>query len=149
MERSLVIAKPDAVQRGLVGAMISRFEGRGLKMVGCKFMQIDRPLAERHYAVHQGKPFYAGLIDYITSAPVMVMVWEGPRAIEAVRRTLGSTKPVEAQPGTIRADFALEVGRNLVHGSDSPEAASCEIALFFRPEELVSWARVTDRWIYE
>ena len=149
MERTLVIAKPDAVQRGLMGAIIGRFEVRGLKMAGCKFIQMDRPLAERHYAVHKGKPFYDGLINYITSAPVLVMVWEGPKAIEAVRRTMGSTKPAEAQPGTIRADFALEVGRNLVHGSDSPETAACEIALFFQPEELVPWTRDTDPWIYE
>ncbi len=149
MERTLVIVKPDGVQRGLVGEIIGRFEVRGLKLVGMKLIQIGRPLAERHYAVHQGKPFYQGLIDYITSAPVVVMVLEGPQAIEAVRRTMGSTRPLEAQPGTIRADLALQVGRNLVHGSDSPETAKCEIDLFFTPDELVSWTRDTDRWIYE
>jgi len=149
MERTLVIAKPDAVQRGLMGVIIGRLEARGLKLVGCKFIEMGRPLAERHYAVHRGKPFYEGLINYITSAPVLAMVWEGPKAIELVRRTMGATKPAEAQPGTLRADFALEVGRNLVHGSDSPESAACEIALFFQPEELVSWTRDTDPWIYE
>ena len=149
MERTLVILKPDAVQRGLVGEIIARFERRGLKIVGLKLIQIDEPLARRHYAVHEGKPFFAGLIRYITSAPVVVMVLEGTRAIEAVRQTMGSTKPVEATPGTIRADLGLEIGRNLVHGSDGPETAAQEIALYFRPEELVSWGRDTDRWIYE
>lgn len=149
MERTLVIIKPDAVQRGLVGQIISRFEARGLKIAGMKFMQIDRDLAARHYAVHQGKPFYPGLIEYITSSPVVVMVLEGPKAIEIVRRTMGATNPVEAQPGTIRADFALMIGRNLVHGSDSPETAQCEIDLYFTETEMVSWARADDRWIYE
>ncbi len=149
MEQTLVIIKPDGVQRGLVGTIIARFEARGLKIVGAKFMQIDRALASRHYAVHQGKPFYEGLIDYITSAPVMVMVLEGPKAIETVRQTMGATRPAEAQPGTIRADLALEVGRNLVHGSDSPETARCEIDLFFAADELVAWERATDRWVYE
>lgn len=149
MERTLVILKPDAVQRGLVGAIIGRFEARGLKIVGLKLMQIGRDLAERHYAVHRGKPFYAGLIDYITSAPVVVMVLEGPQAVEIVRSTMGATRPGEAQAGTIRADYALTVGRNLVHGSDSLETARLEIELFFKDAELVSWGRDTDRWIYE
>ncbi len=144
-----MIIKPDGVERGLIGAIISRFEARGLKTVGMKFMRIDRGLAARHYAVHEGKPFYPGLIDYITSAPVVVMVLEGPKAIEIVRRTMGATRPAEAQPGTIRADYALEVGRNLVHGSDSPETAQQEIGLFFSDLELVSWERANDRWIYE
>ncbi len=149
MERTLVLLKPDAVQRGLVGQIISRFEARGLKLVGLKLVQIDRPLASRHYAVHQGKPFYQGLIDYITSSPVVAMVLEGPQAIEVVRRTMGATRPAEAAPGTIRADYALEVGRNLVHGSDSPESARCEIGLFFTAAELVPWPRADDRWVYE
>ena len=149
MERTLVILKPDAVQRGLVGAIIGRFEARGLKIVGLKLMQIGRDLAERHYAVHRGKPFYAGLIDYITSAPVVVMVLEGPQAVEIVRSTMGATRPGEAQVGTIRADYALTVGRNLVHGSDSLETARFEIELFFSDAELVLWVRDTDRWIYE
>lgn len=149
MERTLVIIKPDAVQRGLIGPIVTRFEARGLKIVGLKFMQIDRALAARHYAVHQGKPFYEGLLDYITSAPVVVMALEGPQAIELVRRTMGATRPAEAQPGTIRADYALEVGRNLVHGSDSPETARFEIDLFFGEGELVSWGRASDRWVFE
>ncbi len=149
MERTLVIIKPDGVQRGLVGPIISRFEARGLKIVGMKLMQISAELAARHYAVHQGKPFYDGLIDYITSSPVVLMVLEGPKAIEIVRRTMGATKPSEAQPGTIRADFALEIGRNLVHGSDSPQTAVYEIPLFFTEAELVQWPRNVDRWIYE
>ncbi len=149
VERTLVIIKPDGVQRGLVGQIISRFEARGLKIVGLKFMQIDRALAARHYAVHEGKPFYPGLIDYITSSPVVVMALEGPGAIDIVRRTMGATRPAEAQPGTIRADWGLEVGRNLVHGSDSLETAHCEIDLYFTEAELVSWPRADDRWIYE
>jgi len=149
MERTLVIVKPDAVQRGLIGAIVERFERRGLKVVGLKMMQIDEPLARRHYAIHEGKPFFAGLIRYITSAPVVVMVLEGNRAIEVVRATMGSTNPVQAAPGTIRADYALEIGRNLVHGSDGPETAAREISLFFSDSELVSWGRDTDRWIIE
>ena len=149
MERTLVIIKPDAVQRGLVGPIITRLEQRGLKIVGMKFMQIDEELAHRHYAIHKGKGFFEGLIRYITSAPVVVMVLEGPQAIEIVRNTLGATKPVEAAQGTIRADFALETGRNLVHGSDSPKTAAFELDLFFGEGELVSWGRDTDRWIYE
>jgi nucleoside-diphosphate kinase len=149
MERTLVIIKPDAVQRGLIGPIISRVEATGLKIIGLKLVHIDRDLAARHYAVHKGKPFYEGLIDYITSSPVVVMVLEGPRAIEIVRRTMGATKPAEAQAGTIRADLALEIGRNLVHGSDSAETAAYEVGLFFGEGELVPWARDTDRWIYE
>jgi nucleoside-diphosphate kinase len=149
VERSLIIIKPDAVQRGLIGPIITRLERRGLKIVGMKFIHIDEPLARRHYAVHEGKPFFPGLIRYITSAPVIVMVVEGRKAIEIVRRTLGATRPAEAAPGTIRADFSLEVGRNLVHGSDGPETAAFEIALFFDDDELVSWGRDTDRWIFE
>ena len=149
MERSLVIIKPDAVQRGLIGEIIRRIESRGLKLAATKFMQISPELAARHYAVHEGKPFYPGLIRYITSAPVMVMAWEGPQAVAAIRQTMGSTRPTEAAPGSIRHDFGLEVGRNLTHGSDSPETGESEVALFFQPEELVSWSRETDRWIFE
>ena len=148
-ERTLIIIKPDAVQRGLVGPIITRFEQRGLRIVGAKFMHITRELAERHYAIHEGKPFYEGLLDYITSGPVMVMVLEGPQAIAAARATMGATRPLEASPGTIRADFGLEVGRNLVHGSDGPETAHFELDLFFDKSELVSWTRDTDRWILE
>lgn len=149
MERTLVIVKPDGVQRGLIGAVIERLERRGLKLVGLKLIQMDEALARRHYAVHEGKPFFPGLIRYITSAPVVVMVWEGPQAIDVVRRTMGATRPAEAAPGTLRADYCLEVGRNLVHGSDGPETAAFEIALYFQPEELVSWQRTVDPWILE
>ncbi len=149
MERTFVIAKPDAVQRGLVGEIIVRLERRGLKLVGAKFLQVSRELAEKHYAVHKGKPFYEGLIRYITSAPVMTMVWEGPQAIAAVRQTMGATRPVEAAPGSIRHDFGLSVGRNLTHASDSPETAAFEIGLWFTETELVNWQRPTDVWIFE
>ena len=149
MEQTLVIVKPDAVQRGLIGEIMGRFERRGLRLVAMKMMQISAELAERHYAVHKGKPFYPGLIRYITSAPVVVMVLEGNQAIDIVRRTMGKTNPAEAAPGTIRADLALEVGRNLVHGSDGPETAAFEIPLFFSVEEILSYSRDTDRWIFE
>lgn len=149
MERTLVIIKPDAVQRGLIGEIITRFERRGLRIVALKMMQIDKSLAERHYAIHKGKPFYEPLIRYITSAPVVVMVLEGNRAIEIVRRTMGATNPAEAAPGTIRADFGLEIGRNLVHGSDGAETAAFEVPLFFSEEEILSYTRDTDRWIFE
>jgi len=149
VERTLIIIKPDAVQRGLIGPIITRFEQRGLRIVGIKFMQISHSLAERHYAVHKGKPFYEGLLAYITSGPVVVMALEGPEAIAAARVTMGATRPLEASPGTIRADFGLEVGRNLVHGSDSPDTARFELDLFFDELELVSWTRDTDRWILE
>jgi nucleoside-diphosphate kinase len=149
VERTLIIIKPDAVQRGLIGEIIRRFENRGLRMVGMKFMQISRELARRHYAVHEGKPFFPGLIDYITSAPVVVIALEGQQAVELARKTIGATRPVEAGAGTIRGDFGMEVGRNLVHGSDSVENAEKEVALFFSPDELVEWERDTDRWIYE
>ena len=149
MERTLVIIKPDGVQRGLIGPIITRLEQRGLKIVGMKFMQMDEELAHRHYAIHKGKPFFESLISYITSAPVVVMVLEGPQAIQVVRNTAGATKPTEAAQGTIRADFGLEIGRNLVHGSDSLENAAKEVDLFFGEEGLVPWSRDTDRWIYE
>jgi nucleoside-diphosphate kinase len=149
MERTLVIIKPDAMQRGLAGEVISRLERRGLKIVGMKLMEIDEALARRHYNIHEGKPFFEGLICYITSAPVVVMVLEGNDAIEVVRRTMGTTSPSDAAPGTIRGDYALEVGRNLVHGSDGATTAVREIGLFFRPGELRSWARDTDPWIFE
>ena len=147
MERTFVLAKPDAVQRGLIGEIIRRLENRGLKLVAAKFISVSRELAEKHYAVHKGKPFYDGLIAYITAAPVMAMIWEGPQAISAVRQTMGSTKPVEASPGSIRHDFALEVGRNLTHASDGPETAQAEINLWFSPEEIFVWDRNNDPWI--
>lgn len=149
MERTLVLVKPDGVQRGLVGEVISRLERRGLRLVAAKFMEVSQGLAEEHYAIHQGKPFYEGLIRYITSAPVMAMVWEGPNAIVAVRQTMGSTRPTEASPGSIRHDYALEVGRNITHASDSVENGETEIALWFREDELVNWSRDVDRWVFE
>lgn len=149
MERSLVLVKPDGVQRGLIGEVVCRLERRGLILVAAKFMQVSRELAETHYAIHKGKPFYEGLLNYITSAPVMAMVWEGPNAIAAVRQTMGATRPIEAAPGTLRHDFALEVGRNLTHASDSIENGEREVALWFTPEELVSWKRDIDPWIFK
>ncbi len=149
MERTLVIVKPDGVQRGLIGPIIARLEQRGLRIVGLKMIQIDQALARKHYAIHEGKPFFDGLIRYITSAPVVVMVVEGTKAIEIVRATMGATNPAAAAPGTIRADYALEIGRNLVHGSDGPETAKTEISLFFKPEALLEYSRDTDKWIFE
>ncbi len=149
MERTLVIIKPDAVQRGLIGEIIARFERRGLRIAALKLIQIDRPLAERHYAIHEGKPFYEPLIRYITSSPVVAMVLEGNKSIEIVRRTMGATNPAEAAPGTIRADFGLEIGRNLVHGSDGPETAAFEVPLFFAEDEILTYERDTKRWIFE
>lgn len=149
MERTLVIVKPDAVQRGLIGEILRRFEVRGLKMVGLKQMVVSQQLARQHYAVHQGKGFFEPLISYITSAPVVVAVFEGKDAIEAVRSTVGATNPVKAAPGTIRGDLGMEIGRNLVHASDSPDTAKSEVTLWFKEDELVSWGRDTDRWISE
>lgn len=149
MERTLVLVKPDGVQRGLVGEVIARLERRGLRLVAAKFMKVKKELAETHYSIHKGKPFYDGLIAYITSAPVMAMVWEGPSAVDAVRQTMGSTKPTEAQPGSIRHDFGLMIGRNLTHASDSVENGEKEIALWFTPSELITWTRDVDRWIFE
>lgn len=149
MERTLVLVKPDAVQRGLIGEVIARLERRGLRLVAAKFIKVSKKLAETHYAIHKGKPFYDGLIAYITSAPVMAMVWEGPQAVAAVRQTMGSTRPVEAAPGSIRHDFALEVGRNLTHASDSVENGKKEVNLWFKRTELVNWKREVDQWIFE
>ncbi len=149
MERTLIIVKPDAVQRGLSGEIIRRFEQRGLRIVGMKFMSVDRALAEQHYAVHRGKDFYNGLVDYIISGPVVVIALEGTNAILAARNTIGATNPANAPAGSIRGDLGLEIGRNLVHGSDSVENGEKEIALWFKPAELVSWKRHTDPWIFE
>jgi nucleoside-diphosphate kinase len=142
-ERTLVIIKPDAVQRRLIGEIISRFEHKGLQLIAMKMMQIDRDLASRHYAVHKGKPFYEDLLKFITSAPVVVMIVEGHNAIEMVRRMMGATNPLEAAPGTIRADLAMETQYNLVHGSDGADTAAYEIDLFFEPRELVSHSQPT------
>jgi len=149
VERTLIIIKPDAVQRGLIGEIIARFERRGLRIVGMKLMQIDEALARRHYAVHEGKPFYEPLVAYITSGPVVVMALEGKDAIAIARRTMGATNPAEALPGTIRADFGIEIGRNLVHGSDGPETAAFELDLFFEEGELLRYERAIDPWVSE
>ena len=149
MERTLVLIKPDGVERGLIGEITSRLEKRGLKLVGAKFIQVKTDLAEKHYAIHKGKSFYEGLIRYITSSPVMAMVWEGPDAIAAVRQTMGATRPLEAAPGTVRHDFGMTVGRNLTHASDSDETAQQEISLWFSTEELTTWERHSDSWIFE
>ncbi|MCA9985112.1 MAG: nucleoside-diphosphate kinase [Anaerolineales bacterium] len=149
MEKTLILVKPDGVQRGLAGEIISRFERRGLKMVGMKFMLMSRELAETHYGVHRERPFFESLVSYIISGPIVAMVWEGKDAIAAARSTMGATNPVAAAPGTIRGDFGMEIGRNLVHGSDSPENGEKEVALFFKAEELVSWGRDADSWIKE
>jgi len=149
VERSLVLVKPDGVQRGLIGEVLARLERRGLRMVAAKFMAVSHELAETHYAIHKGKPFYDDLMAYITSAPVMAMVWEGPKAIAAIRQTMGATSPTEAAPGSVRHDFSLEVGRNLTHASDSAENGEKEIALWFEPEELVEWTREVDSWVFE
>jgi nucleoside-diphosphate kinase len=149
MERTLVLIKPDAMQRGLATEVLGRFERRGLRIVGLKLMQVDRALAERHYGEHVGKPFFEGLVAYITSCPIIAAVFEGTGAIESVRNTMGKTNPRDAAPGTIRGDFGLEIGRNLVHGSDSPESATREVGLFFQPSELVEVTRAVDRWVFE
>jgi nucleoside-diphosphate kinase len=149
MERSLVLVKPDAVQRGLIGEVILRLERRGLRLVAAKFIAVSQELAKTHYAIHKGKPFYDGLIQYITSAPVMAMVWESPNAIDAIRQTMGATRPTDADPGSIRHDFALEIGRNLTHASDTIENGEKEVALWFTPQELITWERAIDRWVFE
>jgi nucleoside-diphosphate kinase len=149
MERTLIILKPDAVQRAVAGTLIARFEQRGLKLVGLKLLRVSDALARQHYAVHEGKPFFDGLIQYITSGPVVVMAAEGPNAIAVVRATVGATRPNEAAPGSIRADFGLTVGRNLIHASDGPDTARDELALWFGAGELVDYTRDIDRWILE
>jgi len=148
MEKTFIILKPDAVQRGLVGEILGRFEKRGLKLAAMKFIQVSDELARKHYAVHAERPFFAGLIQYITSAPVVALVLEGSNAISVVRSMVGATRPHEAAPGTIRADFGLDVGRNLIHASDGPDTAKDEIALWF-DGALVDWQRANDPWIYE
>ena len=149
MEQTLVIIKPDGVQRGLVGEIIQRFEKRGFRILALKMLQMDRSLAEKHYEVHRGKHFYDQLVDYITSGPVVAFVVEGPEAISVVRKMVGKTRPHEAEPGTIRGDLALAGLRNLIHASDAPDTAKKEIALFFAEGEILSYERDIDRWIYE
>jgi nucleoside-diphosphate kinase len=149
IERTLIIIKPDGVQRGLVGEILNRLERRGLKIVGLDFRTISEETASKHYGEHQGKPFYNGLIEYITSGPSVMGVLEGPDAVTVTRTTMGATNPVNAAPGTIRGDLGVMTGRNLIHGSDSSESAAREVALFFGGRDLAGWSRETDRWILE
>ena len=149
METTLVLLKPDAVQRGLVGTITARLENTGLKIVGMKLMRVSNDLAERHYAEHVGKPFFEGLVSFITSGSIVAMALEGDGAISIVRKTMGATNPADSAPGSIRGDFATDIGRNLVHGSDSPESAARELALFFDDSEILDYARSTDAWIRE
>lgn len=146
IERTLVLVKPDAMNRGLAGEVISRLERKGLKLVGVKLLQMDRELASRHYEAHAQKAFFEGLVAFITSCPIIAMVVEGKGAVDTVRRTMGATDPAKADPGTIRGDLAMDIQPNLVHGSDSLESAAREIALFFRPEEILSYRRTDDDW---
>ena len=148
-ERTLVLVKPDGIQRGLAGEIVSRLESRGLRIVGLRMLRVDGALAKRHYAEHEGKPFFDGLIAYITSSPIIAAVLEGTRAIEVVRKTIGATNPADADPGTIRGDLSVELGRNLIHGSDGPDSATREIALFFDESQLFDYERDVDRWIFE
>jgi nucleoside-diphosphate kinase len=145
-ERTLVLVKPDGVQRLLTGRILARFEERGLKVVGLKLVRVDRELAERHYAIHREKPFFGGLVDFITSSPLVALGLEGPNAISVVRAMVGATRPNEAGPGTIRGDFALETAQNLIHASDGPETAATELELWFEPAELLEYDREIDRW---
>lgn len=147
MQQTLILFKPDCVQRRLVGTIIQRFEQKGLRLVGLKLVQASRELAEKHYAVHKGKPFYDSLLKFLTAGPTVALVWEGREAVTVARTLMGPTDGVKAAPATIRGDFALSVQNNLVHGSDSPENAAAEIALWFKPEELVSYAPVDQSWI--
>jgi len=149
MQRTLVLVKPDGVQRGLIGRIVARLEQRGLKLIAMKMMRISPQLAGRHYAEHRGKPFYDGLIAFITSGPVVAMIWEGREAVTVVRSVMGSTDPLKAAPGTIRGDLALDLGMNLIHGSDSVDRAESEMALFFSADELHDYERTADRWIRE
>jgi nucleoside-diphosphate kinase len=149
VERTLVLIKPDAMQRGLAGRILARLERRGLRIVAMRLFQMDQALARRHYAEHDGKPFFEGLISYITSCPIIAAVFEGTNAVDVVRKTMGATNPAAAEPGTIRGDLALETGRNLIHGSDSLDSARREIALFFREDEMHTYSRDVDRWLFE
>ena len=148
-EQTLILVKPDAVQRQLIGKIIDRYEARGLRIFGMKMVHADRALAERHYAVHREKPFFAGLVEFITSAPLVAMALEGPNAIAVCREINGKTRPSEAAPGSIRGDWAVDTGHNLVHASDSPENAAAELELWFKPEELLDYPRDIDRWVLD
>lgn len=149
MERTFLMIKPDGVQRNLVGEIIRRYEAKGFTLVGLKLMSVSRELAEQHYGVHRERPFFAGLVDFITSGPVVAMVWEGEGVIASARKIIGATNPLTAEPGTIRGDFGVTIGRNIIHGSDAPETAQTEIALWFKDEELVGWEPTLKGWLYE
>ncbi|HEY9780628.1 MAG TPA: nucleoside-diphosphate kinase [Leptolyngbyaceae cyanobacterium] len=149
MERTFLAIKPDGVQRALVGEIIRRFEDKGFTLVGLKFMKVSRELAEQHYAVHREKPFFSGLVEFITSGPVVAMVWEGDGVVAAARKMIGATNPLTAEPGTIRGDFGINIGRNIIHGSDAPETAQQEVSLWFKEEELASWQPSLTSWIKE
>ncbi|MGF1522734.1 MAG: nucleoside-diphosphate kinase [Leptolyngbyaceae cyanobacterium] len=149
MERTFIMIKPDGVQRGLTGEIISRFESKGFTLVGMKLMSVSQELAEKHYDVHRDKPFFSGLVEFITSSPVVAMVWEGDNVVTSARTLIGATNPISANPGTIRGDFGVTIGRNLIHGSDAVETAQREIALWFKEPEMTSWEACTKAWIYE
>ncbi|MDC0835119.1 nucleoside-diphosphate kinase [Geitlerinema sp. CS-897] len=149
MERTFVMIKPDGVQRGLVGEVIRRFEAKGFTLTGLKLMSVSQELAEQHYDVHKEKPFFKGLVDFITSSPVVAMVWEGDGVVVGARKVIGATNPLTAEPGTIRGDFGLNIGRNLIHGSDAVETASREISLWFSEKELVTWKPTMMPWLHE
>ncbi|QLE54555.1 nucleoside-diphosphate kinase [Nostoc sp. TCL26-01] len=149
MERTFLAIKPDGVQRGLVGEIIRRFETKGFTLVGLKFLQVSRELAEQHYGVHRERPFFPSLVEFITSGPVVAMVWEGDGVIASARKIIGATNPLTAEPGTIRGDFGINIGRNLIHGSDAPETAQKEVALWFKDEELVNWQPHLTPWLHE
>ncbi len=149
MERTFLAIKPDGVQRKLIGEIIRRFEAKGFTLVGLKLMTVSRELAETHYGVHRERPFFPGLVDFITSGPVVAMVWEGKGVIASARKIIGATNPLNSEPGTLRGDFGVDVGRNIIHGSDAPETAEQEIKLWFKPEDLISWEPAAIAWIYE
>ena len=149
MERTFIAIKPDGVQRGLVGEVIRRFETKGFTLIGLKFMNVSRELAEHHYGVHKERPFFPGLVNFITSGPIVAMVWQGDGVIAASRKMIGATNPLNAELGTIRGDFGVSVGRNLIHGSDAPETAQSEISLWFKDEELLDWQPTVTPWLYE
>lgn len=149
MERTFLAIKPDGVQRALVGEIIRRFEDKGFTLAGLKFMKVSRELAEQHYGVHREKPFFSGLVEFITSGPVVAMVWEGDGVVAAARKMIGATNPLTAEPGTIRGDFGINIGRNIIHGSDAPETAQQEVSLWFKEEELGSWQPSLAPWIKE
>jgi len=149
LERTFLAIKPDGVQRKLVGEIIRRFETKGFTLVGLKFTNVSRELAEQHYGVHRERPFFASLVDFITSGPVVAMVWEGEGVIASARKVIGATNPLNAEPGTLRGDFGVNIGRNIIHGSDAPETAQTEISLWFKEEELVNWEPTIQSWVHE